>query len=167
MFNLRRVGSIVAILPLVACGQQPPTPDTRADEAAIRAASMEWAAAARAKDADAFVAFYADDAVLLLEAAPDVSGKPAIREAIGGMMQDPSFALSLTTASVVVAGSGDVAYETGRYALTMSDASNNNAPTAQSGAFVVIWRKQADSSWKVVVDAPISDPSPLTHSPRA
>jgi uncharacterized protein (TIGR02246 family) len=167
MFKLRRVGPTVAFLTLVACGQQAPAPDTRADEAAIRAASMEWAAAARAKNVDAFVAFYADDAVLFLEAAPDVSGKPAIREAIGGMMQDQNFALSLTTANVVVAGSGDVAYETGRYALTMSDANNNNAPVTQSGAFVVIWRKQADNSWKAVVDAPISDPSPLTHSPRA
>jgi ketosteroid isomerase-like protein len=49
----------------------------------------------------------------------------------------------------------------------MSDPSNGNAPATQTGAYVVIWRKQSDNSWKVVVDAPISDPSPLTDSPRA
>jgi uncharacterized protein (TIGR02246 family) len=150
---------------LAACGQE--SADIAADEAAIRAASMEWLAAARAKDADAYVSFYADDAVLLLEGLPDVSGKSAIREAIGAMMQDSNYALGLTTTGVVVAGSGDLAYETGRYVFTMSDASNGNAPATQTGAFVIIWRKQPDNSWKAVVDAPISDPSPLTSSPRA
>jgi ketosteroid isomerase-like protein len=96
--------------------------------------------------------------MLLLEAAPDVSGKTAIREAIGGMMQDPNFALGFTTTNVVVADSGDLAYETGRYALTMSDANNNNAPATQTGGFVVVWRKQADNTWKVAVDSPVSDP---------
>jgi uncharacterized protein (TIGR02246 family) len=157
---------MVALLTLAGCSQQD-APDPAADEAAIRAAITEWAAAARAEDADAFVSFYADDAVLMLEGLSDVSGKRAIREAIGGMMQDPNYALGFTTASVVVAGSGDVAYETGRYALTMSDPSNGNAPATQTGAYVVVWRKQPDNSWKVVVDAPISDPSAVTDSPRA
>jgi uncharacterized protein (TIGR02246 family) len=155
MSNLRRVGHTVVVLMLAACGG---SPDPAADAAAIRAASTEWSAAARAEDADAFVSFYADDAMLLLEAAPDVSGKTAIRESIGGMMQDPNFALGFTTTNVVVADSGDLAYETGRYALTMSDANNNNAPATQTGGFVVVWRKQADNTWKVAVDSPVSDP---------
>jgi ketosteroid isomerase-like protein len=95
----------------------------------------------------------------MLEGAPDASGKTAIREALGGMMQDPNFALGFTTTDVVVAGSGDLAYETGRFALTMSDANNANAPVTQTGAYVVVWRKQPDGAWKVAVDAPISDPS--------
>jgi uncharacterized protein (TIGR02246 family) len=165
MFNLRRVGITAAVVILAACGQE--SADIAADEAAIRAAITDWSAAARAEDADAFASMYADDAVLMLEAAPDVSGKRAIREAIGGMMQDPNFALGFTTTNVVVAGSGDVAYETGRYALTTSDANNNNAPATQTGAYVIVWRKQPDNSWKVVVDAPISDPSDVTSSPRA
>jgi uncharacterized protein (TIGR02246 family) len=164
MSNLLRVGLAVAVVVLVACG---PSADPAADEAAIRAAITEWSAAARAEDADAFASLYADDAVLMLEGAPDVSGKAAIREAIGGMMQDPNFALGFTTTNIVVAGSGDVAYEQGRYALTTSDANNNNAPATQTGAYVIVWRKQADNSWKVVVDAPISDPSSSTPQPRA
>lgn len=156
MSNLRRVGPMVALLTLAACAQQE-SPDPAADEATIRAAVTEWSAAARAKNADTFVSFYADDAALMLEAAPDVSGKTAIRAAIAGMMQDRNFALGFTTTDVVVAGSGDLAYETGRYALTMSDA--NGAPATQSGGYVVVWRKQPDDTWKVAVDAPISDPS--------
>ena len=81
MSNLRRVGLTAAVLMLIACGQE--SADPAADEAAIRAAVAEWAAAARAKDAAAFASFYADDAVLMLEGSADVSGKTAIREAIG------------------------------------------------------------------------------------
>jgi uncharacterized protein (TIGR02246 family) len=153
MLGLRSFGVTVALLTLVGCS---PSADPAADEAAIRAASTEWSAAARAENVDAFVSFYADDAVLLLEGAPDASGKTAIRAGIGGMMQDPNFALGFTTTNVVVAGSGDLAYETGRYVITLSDA--NGAPANQSGGFVVVWRKQADGTWKVAVDSPVSDP---------
>jgi uncharacterized protein (TIGR02246 family) len=151
------------MLTLVGCMQQTATPaappDTRAaDEAAIRSAIEQWGAAARAKDAAAFTSFYAEGAWLLLEAAPDSVGKEAIGATIGALMQDPNFALSFDTASIVVARSGDVAYERGSYELTLSDA--NQRPAAQKGNYVVIWSKQADGRWKVAIDAPSSDPPP-------
>ena len=154
-----RVLFAAAAFLLAGCLQTSPAPppDTRAaDEAAIRAAVGEWAAAARAKDADRFVSFYADDATLLLEASPDFTGPEAIRATIGGMMQDANFALSFATANVTVARSGDLAYETGSYELTLSDA--NAQPAKQTGHYVVVWRKQADGAWKVAIDAPSSDP---------
>jgi uncharacterized protein (TIGR02246 family) len=148
---------------LVACAPPAPVeispPDTRAaDEAAIRKAAQDWDAAGQAKDLDRFMAFYADDAVLMLEASPDFTGKPAIREVFGAMMQDPNFKLTFSTLDVVVARAGDLAYETGRYDFTISDA--NQQPARQIGHSVVVWRKQADGAWKVVVDSPSSDPSP-------
>ncbi len=66
-------------------------PDTRpVDEAAIRGLVEEWSAAAEAKDAEAFASFYADDGVLMIEAAPDLEGRTAVLEGLGGMMEDPS-----------------------------------------------------------------------------
>jgi uncharacterized protein (TIGR02246 family) len=134
-------------------------PDTRAaDEAAIRAAVERWGAAARAKDAAAFTSFYAENAWLLLEASPDSVGKAAIGATIGAMMQDPNFALSIDSTSIVVARSGDVAYERGSYELTLSDA--NQRPAVQKGNYVVVWSKEADGTWKVAIDSPSSDPPP-------
>ncbi len=168
MSHLARYALPIAVLTLVGCMQQapppalPPPPDTRAaDEAAIRAVLGEWGAAARAKDAAAFTSFYADDAVLLLEASPDFTGKAAIGATIGGMMQDPNFAMSFETSSIVVARSGDIAYERGSYELTMSDP--NQQPAMQRGNYVVVWGKQADGTWKVAVDAPSSDPAPAAQ----
>lgn len=72
---------LLVLFVLAACTQQPQqpaaAPDTRAqDEAAIRSASQQWAAAAQAKDAEKFVSFYADEASLLLEDLPISRANP-------------------------------------------------------------------------------------------
>jgi len=162
MLSLSRSGLVCGALVLAACAPQaqaPPAapPDTRAaDEAAIHAAVKEWSASAQAKDADKFASFYAESATVMFEDAADISGSASIREAIGGMMQDPNFALSFAADKVVVARSGDLAYETGTYELTTSDAKKK--PATENGHYVVVWQKQADGAWKVVQDVPVSDP---------
>jgi uncharacterized protein (TIGR02246 family) len=159
---------LVGAVALVACAQPAPSPtpppDTRAaDEAALRARISEWAAAAQAKDAAKFVSFYTEDAVVMMAGAPDISGLPAIREGIGHMMQDPAFALSFEPANVVVARSGDLAYETGPYSMTVTGP--DKKPATETGHYVAIWRKQADGTWKAAVDAPISDPPAAPVAP--
>jgi ketosteroid isomerase-like protein len=72
------------------------------------------------------------------------------------MMQDPNFTLSFAADKVQVARSGDLAYETGSYTLTMSDPEGK--PTTQKGHYVDIWKKDPSGGWKVAVDAPVSDP---------
>jgi len=161
MKRFNRLIVLVAALALAACAQQPVEEpveqvDTHADEAAIHAAVKEWSASAQAKDADTFASFYAEDGILMLEDAPDAHGIEALREGIGGMMQDPNFDLSFEADKVVVSRSGDLAYETGTYSLTMSDS--QELPATEQGHYVVVWQKQADGGWKVVVDAPVSDP---------
>jgi uncharacterized protein (TIGR02246 family) len=149
---------MVAVLVAIGCAQRPAEPpDTRAaDEAAIRASIREWSAAAQAKDAAKFVSFYAENAVVMMAGTPDISGIAAIREGIGGMMQDPNFTLSFEAENVVVARSGDLAYETGAYSMSMTGP--DNKPVPEQGHYVVVWRRQADGAWKVAVDAPLSDP---------
>jgi ketosteroid isomerase-like protein len=71
-------------------------------------------------------------------------------------MQDPNFSLTFEPDEVVVAGSGDLAYETGTYAITLSDTKKK--PSTEKGHYVVVWQKQADGAWKAVRDVPVSDP---------
>jgi uncharacterized protein (TIGR02246 family) len=159
---MRRFVAMLAMLVAVGCAQRPAEPpDTRAaDEAAIRASIREWSAAAQAKDVAKFVSFYADDAVVMMAGTPDISGITAIRDGIGGMMQDPNFALSFEPDNVVVARSGDIAYETGPFTMTMSGP--DQKPATEKGHYVVVWRKQADGTWKVALDVPVSDPPEAT-----
>jgi uncharacterized protein (TIGR02246 family) len=157
-----RTGLVACALALAACSAQPaPAPDTRAaDEAALRTLIEAWAASARAKDAEKFVSFYADDATLMIEDAPDIAGVAALREALPGMMNDPNFALSFAADKVEVARSGELAYEKGTYTMTMSDPQQQ--AVTERGHYVVVWRKQADGSWKVILDVPVSDPPEAT-----
>ena len=156
--------ALAVVFTAAGCAPEPPAepvepPDTRpVDEAAIRGLIEDWSAAAAAKDAEAFGAVYADDAVLMLEGMPDMEGRAAIQEGIAGMMQDPNFALSFEPEEVVVARAGDLAYETGPYSLTMSTP--EGAPTTVAGSYLVVWEKQADGTWKVIFDVPVSDPPP-------
>lgn len=157
-----RLGIVTLALTLLwACASQPAQPveppDTRAaDEAAIRGLVKEWVAAAQAKDPVKFASFYADDAVLMLEQTPLFTGKTAISETLGPMMQDPNFALNFATTRVDVARSGDLASEQGTFELTNSDQKTKK-PVVTKGKYVVVWKKQ-DGAWKALVDAPISNP---------
>ena len=67
------VACCLTILTLGCAPKQQAAPDTRAtDEAAIRAAEIAWSEAAGAKQLDATVAYYADDATVL---APSPDGE--------------------------------------------------------------------------------------------
>jgi len=121
-----------------------------ADEAAIRAASAAWSQAATAKDLDKCISFYADDAVQLPNKAPAAKGKENIRKNWVPLLAAPGPGLSWQTSSVEVARSGDIAYETGTYDFVTTDKKGKSSDV--KGKFVVVWKKQTDNSWKVVVD---------------
>jgi ketosteroid isomerase-like protein len=64
--------------------------------------------------------------------------------------------LSFEADTVEVARSGDLAFETGAYSMTLTGP--DKKPATEKGHYVVVWRKGADGAWKVGVDAPISAP---------
>ena len=151
---------------LAACGgssQAPQNPapgaaqtaDTRAaDEEAIRAADLAWSKAAGDKDAAKFASFYAENAVLMPPGGAAAKGRDAIQQALTTMMQDPNFSLSFAPTKIVVAKAGDQAYELGDFQLTTSD--KKKKPSTLKAAYVVVWGKQMDGSWKALVDAPMT-----------
>ncbi len=156
MHPRRSVGFFLVTLAFVgacaACSQPQPQPvDTRAaDEAAIRAGVVEWDKAGAAKDLEKTVSFYGEGAAMFPPNAPIAATKDEIHQAWAKFMALPGFALSLATTKVEVAKSGDLAYETGAFELTVNDAKGK--PVKTPGKYVVVWKKQADGSWKAVAD---------------
>ena len=148
------VATFLLSLSFAACAAPPQADHSVAAEAEVRAAVKQWNDAAAAKNATAFAGFYTEDAVLMLEDGPDVRGRANLGQALGGMMSDPAFALSFAADTVVASRSGDLAFETGHYALT---STKDGKPSTERGQYVVVWRRQPDGSWKVAVDAPVSD----------
>jgi uncharacterized protein (TIGR02246 family) len=130
--------------------------DTRAaDEAAIRAASAAWSQTYVAKDLEKSSAVYTDDAVVMSPKAPAVHGKDAIRKGLVQMFALPGPGLSFQTALVVVARSGDLAYETGSYDFVTTDKKGKT--NDEKGKYIVAWKKQSDGTWKAAVDMDNTD----------
>jgi uncharacterized protein (TIGR02246 family) len=137
------------------CSQKPAEPaappDTRAaDEAAIRTSDDEFAKAALAKDLDKCVSYYADDAVAFAPGMPAVIGKDNIRKFLSGLVLSPSLQMNIHIESIDVAHSGDIAIDRGTVDATTSD--KKGKASTQSIEYVIVRKKQADGSWKIVAD---------------
>ena len=151
-----RISFVTLLLVLslsTACQQQAQTTvaDTRAaDEATLRTLDAEWSRAAGAKDVEKTVSYYADDALVMPPNSPVLTGKAAARAMWSGMFSAPGFGGGWKATKVEVARSGDLAYVTGSYEITENDASGK--PMTDKGKFLEVWKKQADGSWKCVVD---------------
>ena len=156
-------GSACLALVLIASGCESTPKDTRAaDETTIRALDAQWAKSAAAKDLDATVGYYSDDASLLAPNSPIASDKQSIREAWNALLGSGT-SLTWQATKVDVAHSSDLAYVVGTYQLMTNDP--NGSVAADRGKFVEVWKKQADGSWKTVADIfnsdlPVQKPAP-------
>ena len=61
-----------------------------------------------------------------------------------------------------MAGSGDLAYETGVFVINSVD--KNQQSTTINGKYVLVWKKQANGKWKVVAD--IDNPDSWAAIPK-
>ena len=132
--------------------------DTKIEQT-LRDLDAQWSAAAGAKDVDKTVSYYAADAIVMPPNASSATTKEAIRSAWKEMLTTPGAAISWKASKVEVAKAGDLAYVSGTYEETMTDASGK--PAKEHGKYVEIFKKQADGTWKVIVDIWNSDlPAP-------
>jgi len=148
-----------AMVLLTACTQAPPPPppDTRAaDEKAIRdqetAATQAWSV----KDIDKVVALYTDDATVMLPNSPVLTGKTAIGAAFKAATGDPNFALTIQNTSVEASKGGDLGFVRGTYMVHATDAKTKKI-TVEKGNYVLVYKKQADGSWKIAADTAIPE----------
>jgi uncharacterized protein (TIGR02246 family) len=134
-----------------------------ADEASIRAASAAWSAASQSKDLDKAVAVYSDDAVGFADGGPILTTRADLRTNWQQVFAVPDSTLTWKTTAVHVAQSGDIAYEYGAYNFVTTD--KQGRLKTQPGKYVLVWKKQADGSWKVAIDIDNKDRLPV--APRA
>lgn len=140
----------LALMLLTAACNQAGSPDTRAaDEAAIREADAAWSKAAEARDLEAVVSYYSDDAQLLPPNSPIATDKKSIRASWAPLMV-PELGISWKVSKVEVARAGDLAYVIGTYVIAMK-------PSNETGKLIEIWKKQADGKWKCIADTFNSD----------
>ena len=142
---------------IVACAQNAPKHEAALAE--VRAADAAITQAVTAKNLDAIVMHYADDAVLMPTAEPMIEGKAAIREEWEHILAIPDFSSQTTMRDAKV--SGDLAYTYGTYNARMMG--EDGKPVEEPGKFVSIWRRGQDGKWRIVVDTYNTDVPPPDH----
>ena len=105
-------------------------------------------------DSMAMTSVYAADAMVLAPGAKMVRGQDEIRHFNASLFSAFSIpSAKITNTDVTV--SGDYAFETGTYAMTMQP--KKGKAMADSGKYLAVWQKQADGSWKMIRDTWNSD----------
>ncbi len=159
---------ILMIIPLVilfcftfSCQQgedvtEEPVVDIAAEEEAIRKLTTDWFADELRRDMEASLSYLAPDAVLQLEGAPTIVGTTAIRAAYEEFFKLPFTDWVIEPRIVVVAASGDLAYDIGSFKMVFESPEGRKEEPQKS---TIIWRK-LDGQWKVVVCCFSSDTPP-------
>ncbi len=101
---------------------------------------------------EAFLQFIADDGILFRPTA--VRGKQWLRDHPQPLSQKRSL-LAWQPVFAYIARAGDLGYTTGPWEFT---GDIKDEKPAAYGDFVTLWKKQADGSWKFVLDLGISHP---------
>jgi len=136
------------------------TASTEADVEALSSLVRQYDAAVNSGNWDDYLAFYADDAVIMAPEQPVVIGKEAIRTwTETGFAEDDS-QLSSTVEDVRV--SGDWAFQRLSYQQSSTPKEGGDTTTGV-GKWVIIWQRQADGSWRISTEIWNTDaPAPET-----
>jgi uncharacterized protein (TIGR02246 family) len=156
--SLRWSVALLAAVVTAACRAAPPAGDgpsglglAPADEARVRAADSVFAIGANTGDVEKVASAYAEDATLMPPNAPPIRGRAAIRGFWNGLLQ--AYGVELTIGVDQLEGRGDLAYIVGHYRfVTTPKAKGTPALPPEDGKFVEVLKRQADGSWRYVVD---------------
>jgi uncharacterized protein (TIGR02246 family) len=124
--------------------------DTEAEGKKLMELSREWSKDAATGDTAKIFKHWAEDAVMMSPGQPALKGKNAIREMVMGSFKIPGFKISWEPQRVEVSQSGDMAYMIEENQITVNDSLDN--PIVNKNKALTVWKKQADGSWKNVVD---------------
>lgn len=148
---------LCALVSLASCGQPEPEIDPQKEADNLIATSREWARAAQTGDTDSILSYWSEDAVLIMPQGPAVEGQAALREVLKGAEGVPGFEVNWEPKEAYVSESGDLGYIIAHKYFKMPDSTGQ--PFTTFHREVTIWKKQADGSWKNVVDIYNSDPT--------
>jgi len=125
--------------------KQGPVGLSEADRNAIRQAVSDFVnnAKAQPRNDKASAAFYEENAIMVPPNHPDIRGRAAIEAFLASFPPFSDYRLE----TLEIDGQGDLAYERGTNSMTLTPP--GGAPAEWRSKYLVIYRKQADGSWKV------------------
>jgi len=148
---------IILVVAITLSGCKENNVDTKTEGEKLMQLSRDWSKSAATDSIEKTLSYWAEDAIVMSPGEPALKGKQAIRGMIEGTSKIPGFKISWEPLSVVVSKSGDMAYMIEQNQITVNDSFGN--PITQYNKAVTIWKKEADGSWKNVVDMWNAEPA--------
>ena len=155
---------MVAIILLSACKDQTSTTasstnsnDSTDAVAAIIKADSLWDDQSAHNSAEGWLSFYTDDAIMMPPGENTCTDKASREASIKNMFAMPGVNMRFQATKTEVSKSGDLGYSTGPYQFSYKDATGKEMH--ETGKFCETWKKQADGSWKCIVDIWNADPA--------
>lgn len=127
---------------------RPETFDVAKVKKSIEAENAKYSEAIKQGNVVGALAAYTDDATALPPDGQMIKGKQALEELYKRFLQIGMKEVTLTTLDV--SGSGDVAYEIGKTKVRIQP--EGQPSMTDSTKYLVVWKRQADGTWKVHVD---------------
>lgn len=152
---MERTTLLALALIILSCNEK--KIDKKGEGEKVMQLSREWAQVASTRDVEKTVSFWADDAFLMSAGQSPLNGKKAIQQMVKESFKIPGFRISWQPQSVEVSESGDMAYLIENSQVSFTDSTGK--PMTVNNKVVTVWRKQADGTWKDVVDISTPDPS--------
>ena len=121
-------------------------------EAALRTLSeADRAWCQSANDFEGFMSFLDNEVVWYNCLYPELKGKDAVRSAFKNTFENKGFTLTWTPDRIEVSASGDLGYTYGHYKVKYPNSTETQSEQLHN--YTTIWRKQKDSTWKVILEA--------------
>ena len=117
---------------------------------------VHWTEAAKAKNVDAIVSLYVDDATVLPEEKDAVSGKNAIRAFYTDWFAKQDKLMDQKFENINSVQEGDLLIDSTMYSGTLV---KDNKEIAFKGKRLVVWKRQFQGPWKILRDAWNNSPS--------
>ncbi len=121
-----------------------------AERAALLQVDREFDRATAERGVEAWVSYFSENGSMVSRKGPPVTGHDAIRQLMTPVFGNPDFSLRWQPTRAEILIPHDLGYTVGRYERRAKNQEGKRI--VQRGTYVTLWRKQADGSWKIILD---------------
>ena len=109
-----------------------------------------WSTAANTNDLEKLWSFWADDAIILMSADITIKGIDQIKSFTTQARKDPNFEISWEVQGSELSDNADMGFTYGIGTVRRTNSTGEIISTTKP--YLSIWRKQADGTWKCVIE---------------